>query len=197
MSEADETSLVGRLRAGEDAAYEEIVRLYGGRLLAVARRMLGDEDDARDVVQESFLSAFKAIDGFQGDARLSTWLHRIAVNHALMRIRSRKRHPEEKIDDLLPRYREDGHRLEPAVPWRELSDELLSQGETRVRVREAIARLPEGHRTVLLLRDIEEMDTAEVAELMGMTKNAVKTRLHRARQALRELLEPHLREAAS
>lgn len=196
MSDTDEASLVARLRAGEDAAYEEIVRLYGGRLLVVARRMVGDEDDARDVVQESFLSAFKAIDGFQGDARLSTWLHRIAVNHALMRIRSRKRRPEEKIDDLLPRYREDGHRLEPAAPWRELSDEVLSQGETRVRVREAIGRLPEGYRTVLLLRDIEEMDTAEVAELMGMTKNAVKTRLHRARQALRELLEREFREVA-
>lgn len=194
---ADDAVLVEGLRAGDEAAYEALVRSQGGRLLAVTRRMLGDEDEARDAVQETFLSAFKSIDRFQGEARLSTWLHRIAVNHALMRLRSRRRHPEEKIDDLLPTYRDDGHLAAPATPWRALSDEELESEEVRGRVREAIARLPEGYRTVLLLRDIEELDTAEVAAQLGMTKNAVKTRLHRARMALRELLDREYRELVS
>jgi RNA polymerase sigma-70 factor (ECF subfamily) len=193
----DEAELVRSLRRGDAAAYEFLVRSYAGRLLSVTRRLLGDEDEARDAVQEAFLSAFKSIEGFQGESRLSTWLHRIAVNHALMRLRSRRRRPEEKIEDLLPRYQDDGHMLHPAEPWPELSDERLAREETRARVRDAIARLPEGYRTVLVLRDIEELDTAEVAAQLGMTTNAVKTRLHRARQALRELLDRDLREEPS
>jgi RNA polymerase sigma-70 factor (ECF subfamily) len=197
VADRDERALLAALRRGEDDAYEELVRRYGGRLLAVTRRLLGDEDDARDAVQEAFLSAFKAIDRFEGESLLSTWLHRIAVNHGLMRLRSRRRRPEEKIDDLLPSFREDGHFREPPGPIAELSDEKLVREETRKRVREAIGALPEGYRTVLLLRDIEELDTAEVAELLGMTKNAVKTRLHRARQALHGILAPELLEEGS
>ena len=191
MSEDDARLLEG-LRRGDDAAYEELVRSQGGRLLAVTRRILGDEDDARDAVQEAFLSAFKSIDRFQGGSLVSTWLHRIAVNAALMKLRSRRRRPEESIDDLLPKYLDDGHPAQPAVPWKNLSDAQLIRAETRKQVRAAIDQLPEGYRTVLVLRDIEELDTAEAAELLGMTKNAVKTRLHRARQALRGLLDPEL-----
>lgn len=196
MSEGDangDAKLLQGLRNGDDAAYEELVRTQGGRLLAVTRRILGNDDDAHDAVQEAFLSAFRSIDRFQGGSLVSTWLHRIAVNAALMKLRSRKRRPEESIDDLLPKYLEDGHPAQPAVPWRELSDVQLVRAETREQVRSSIDKLPEGYRTVLVLRDIEELDTAEVAELLGMTKNAVKTRLHRARQALRGLLEPELR----
>jgi RNA polymerase sigma-70 factor (ECF subfamily) len=192
-----ETTLLAGLRSGDDAAYEELVRSYGGRLLAVTRRLLGDEDDARDAVQEAFLSAFKSIDRFQGESLVSTWLHRIAVNAALMKLRSRRRRPEDRIDDLLPQFLEDGHPAQPAVPWRELSDSQLVREETRGRVRAAIDRLPEGYRTILVLRDIEELDTAEVAEQLGMTRNAVKTRLHRARQALRGLLAPEFQADGS
>jgi len=188
----DDARLLEGLRRGDDAAYEELVRSQGGRLLAVTRRILGDEDDARDAVQEAFLSAFKSIDRFQGGSLVSTWLHRIAVNAALMKLRSRRRRPEESIDDLLPKYLDDGHPAQPAVPWKNLSDAQLIRAETRKQVRAAIDQLPEGYRTVLVLRDIEELDTAEAAELLGMTKNAVKTRLHRARQALRGLLDPEL-----
>ena len=95
MSEDDARLLEG-LRRGDDAAYEELVRSQGGRLLAVTRRILGDEDDARDAVQEAFLSAFKSIDRFQGGSLVSTWLHRIAVNAALMKLRSRRRRPGER-----------------------------------------------------------------------------------------------------
>ena len=101
--------------------------------------------------------------------------------------------PEQPIDDLLPGFLEDGHLESPTPGWRRLPDELAGQGETKALVRKAIDRLPEGYRNVLLLRDIEELDTEETARAMGISQNAVKTRLHRARVALRELLEPHLR----
>lgn len=194
-SAADEQALVERLRAGEDAAYEELVRTRGARMLAVARRFLRSEEDARDAVQESFISAFKAIDRFEGGARLSTWLHRIVVNAALMKLRSQKRRPETSIEELLPRFREDGHFAEPPAEWQRPADELLERRETREQVRAAIDRLPESYRTVLLLRDIEDLDTAETAQALGITANAAKIRLHRARQALRELLDEHMRES--
>ncbi len=189
----DEPKLLEALRAGDGEAYERLVRSYGGRMLAVTRRLLRDEEEARDAVQDAFLSAFRSIDRFEGQSRLSTWLHRIAVNAALMKLRSKKRKPETSIEDLLPGFIEDGHMAEPPeAPWREGADALLARGETREWVRRRIDDLPESHRTVLLLRDIEELDTAEVAKLLDLSPGAVKTRLHRARQALRSLLDPDL-----
>lgn len=189
-----EAELLAGLRAGDDAAYERLVRTHGGRLLAVARRLLSNEDDARDALQEAFLSAFRAIGSFHEGARLSTWLHRIVINAALMKLRSRRRKPEEPIDNLLPTFLEDGHRENAGPAWKETTESVLQQQETRVLVRECIDRLPESYRTVLLLRDIEELDTEEAAQLLGISPNAVKIRLHRARQALRTLLDPYFRE---
>lgn len=194
----DEMSLVSALRAGEETAFAELVRGYGGRMLAVAKRLLRDEDEARDVVQEAFLSAFRSIGRFEGSARLSTWLHRIVVNCALMKLRSRQRKPEEPIEELMPRFLEDGHRVDHFAPgWEEPVDVLLQRKEVCFLVRRSIDRLPATYRTVLLCRDIEGLDTAEVAALLGISENAVKVRLHRARQALRELLDPHLRGVAA
>jgi len=187
--------LLERLRAGEEQAYEELVRNYGGRLLAVARRFLPVEEDARDAVQDAFLSAFRGVHRFEGNAQLSTWLHRIVVNASLMKLRTRRRKPEQSIEDLLPGYLEDGHFERPASPWRSDGLDPAEQNELRELVLRSIHSLPEGHRDVLLLRDIEDFDTEEAAELLGISPGAVKTRLHRARQALRELLEPYLREA--
>lgn len=188
-----DASLLARLRRGEENACEELVRTHGGRLLAVARRMLRNEEDAKDAVQQAFLSAFRALPGFNGQSQISTWLHRIVVNTALMKLRSRSRRPEESIEELLPRFQEDGHHAETWSDWGVSADRLLQQRETRERVRVAIDQLPESYRTVLLLRDIEELDTARTAELLGLTANAVKIKLHRARQALARLLESELR----
>jgi len=192
-----EAELLAGLRAGDDAAYERLVRTYGGRLLTVARRFLPSEDDARDALQDAFLSAFRAIGNFQEGARVSTWLHRIVINAALMKLRSRRRKPEEIIDELLPTFSEDGHRENAGPAWKETAESVLQQQETRALVRACIDRLPESYRTVLLLRDIEELDTEETARLLDVSPNAVKIRLHRARQALRTLLDPHFREDAA
>jgi len=189
---ADEAQLVAALRRGDEAAFEALVRANLGRMLATARRMLGNDDDARDAVQEAFQAAFRAIGAFSGDARLSTWLHRIVVNAALMKHRSRRRRPEEPIDDLLPCFDADGHWVSgmaaPAVP----TERLLQSRQVRALVRACIDRLPESYRTVLLLRDIEQLDTEEASRALGVTTTAVKVRLHRARQALRTLLEQSL-----
>ena len=190
----DEATLVAGLRARDPEAFETLVRTYTPRLLSVARRMLGgNEEDARDVVQDAMLSAFRSIDRFEGTARVSTWLHRIVVNAALMKIRTRRRKPEESLEPLLPTFKEEGGHAAAVAGWDEPADRLAEQEETRQLVRDAILGLPEGYRDVLILRDIQELDTAETARALGITANAVKIRLHRARQALRTRLDSHLR----
>jgi RNA polymerase sigma-70 factor (ECF subfamily) len=178
--------LVSRLQRGDDAAFEELVRAHGGRLLSVARRFLGSSDDAQDAVQEAFIKAFKAIHTFEERAQLHTWLHRILVNTALMKLRERRRKPEESLDDLLPTFASDGHQTTESREW---SDAIFERKETAALVRDAIASLPEQYRLVLVLRDLEEHDTAETARILKTTTTVVKVRLHRARQALRTLLD--------
>jgi RNA polymerase sigma-70 factor (ECF subfamily) len=189
--------LLERLRRGDQEAFTELVEGNTARLLAVAQRILRNEHDARDAVQEAFLMAFKGLPAFNGSAKLSTWLHRIAVNACLMRLRRRKHRAEASIDDLLPRFDESGHWADAPGRLAASSDELLERRETRVAVRRCIDQLPETYRTVLLLRDIEDMETEAVAELLAITPNAVKIRLHRARQALRTLLEAELGGASA
>ena len=184
-----EGDLVQGLRAGDESAFEQLVRQFGGRMLATARRFVSDDHDARDIVQDALLSAFKGIGSFSGGSKVSTWLHRIVVNCALMRLRTRRRRPEESIDDLLPHFDERGEWLSGKATWAGSADCLLEREQTRGMVRRCIDRLPEGYRTVLLLRDIEELDTDEAALALGITPNATKIRLHRARQALRSLIE--------
>jgi RNA polymerase sigma-70 factor (ECF subfamily) len=192
--DADEQALLARLRAGENAAFEQLIRSHGGRLLAVARHFLPVEEDARDAVQEAFVSAFRSIGRFEGKARVSTWLHRIVVNAALMKLRAARRKPQQSIEELLPGFLESGMLERPASPWRKTALDGPEREALRALLHQKIQMLPERYRNVLLLRDIEELDTQETAEFMGISEGAVKTRLHRARLALRELLEPHLRE---
>ena len=191
-SDAD-ASFLDRLRGGDDAAFAELVERNAGRMLAAANRLLRNEDEARDAVQDAFVSAFKSIAAFNAEAKLSTWLHRIVVNAALMRLRSRKHRAEQSIDDLLPRFDDAGRWAQEPGRVAASSQELLERRETRVVVRHCIDQLPDTYRTVLLMRDIDDLDTDEAAELLGITPNAVKIRLHRARQALRTLIEQELR----
>jgi RNA polymerase sigma-70 factor, ECF subfamily len=181
--------LVERLKAHDEEAFETMVRQYGGRMLATARRLLGNEHDANDAVQQAFISVFKSIAGFNGEAKLSTWLHRIVVNAALGQMRYRRRRPELPIDDLLPRFDEEGRWAGDAAPQSEARENLTDGRETEEMVRHCIDRLPAVYRSVLVLRDIEELDTAEAAEMLAVTPNAAKIRLHRARQALKTLIE--------
>jgi RNA polymerase sigma-70 factor (ECF subfamily) len=189
---SDEPALVEGLRRGDAQAFETLIRTHAGRLIRVAQRILGNEEDARDAVQEAFISAYKSRQQFNADSKIGTWLHRIAINAALMKLRTKRRHPEESIDDLEPRFLPTGKHLEKFVSWEQPVDEMLAQKETASFVRAAIDELPEAYRTVLLIRDIEGFSNQEAAEILGTTTNAVKIRLHRARMALRSLLAPRM-----
>jgi RNA polymerase sigma-70 factor (ECF subfamily) len=189
----EEQALLAGLRAGEERAFETLVREQTRRLLPMARRFLGSHEDARDAVQETLVAALQSIETFRGEARLSTWIRHIGVNQCLMMLRKRRRHPEVAIEPLLPKFDESGHMETPCEKW-ESAPDLLEQSETQALVRKLIDELPETYRSVLLLRDIEELSTEEVASLLAVSRTAVKVRLHRARQALRTLLEPHVRK---
>ena len=193
----DEHDLLAAVRAKDERACGQFVRRYGGRMLATATRLLGDTALAEDCVQEAFLSAFNNLDRFEGRSGVGTWLHRITVNACLMKLRSRRRKAEEPIDDLLPTFDENGCRIEPAWKSTRSVDDLVAEQQVRELVIKKIGELPDSYRIVLVLRDIEELDTREVAEILDTTEGAVKVRLHRARTALKKLLEPILRGVAS
>ena len=178
-------ALLERLRSGDEQAFEELVRREQGHLLSVAKRILRDDDEARDAVQETLLAAYRALPYYQGEARLSTWLHRIAVNASLMRLRSRRRRREDLMDDI-------GASDVPPAAWAVVEDDVCERAEMRALVRACIAKLPERYRQVIVLRDLEERDTQETADALGIGADAVKMRLHRARAALRAMLAPHL-----
>ena len=178
---SEEQELLAGLRRGDRAVVTDFVQAHIGWMRALALRLVKDEGLAEDCVQE---------------ALMKTWLHRITINEALMKLRSRKRLEEDLIDPLLPDFDETGCRIE--APWQRLdsADEILDQERQRNLVRSKIDELPESYRIVLMLRDIEEMTTAEVADFLGITESNVKVRLHRARAALKRLLEPLLRGQA-
>jgi RNA polymerase sigma-70 factor (ECF subfamily) len=186
----EDVALLALVRAGDERACEALVRRHGGRMLAVARRFLRTEEDSADAVQDAFLSAFRSLDGFEGNSALGTWLHRIVVNVCLMRLRARSRSREVRIDELLPTFDASGHHGRPVRPWEDPALARLTRAEVCAQVRACIEELPEPYREVLLLRDIEELNTEQTAQHLGINPGAVKTRLHRARQALRALLEP-------
>jgi RNA polymerase sigma-70 factor (ECF subfamily) len=181
-----DADIVARMHAGDSEAFAIVVQCYTPRLLAVAARFFRCAEDRADAVQDAFLSAFRSLSTFAGKARLSTWLHRIVVNVCLMKLRARSRSPEIPMNDKLPPSGGGWSSREPLAVME------LSAAEIREQVRSCINRLPPSYRTVLVLRDLEEMDTDVTARALGTTSAVVKTRLHRARRALRMLLEPLL-----
>ena len=191
----DDRLLLERLQAGDESAFEDLLRTQGGRLLAVARRLLRNDADARDALQDAMVAAVRALRTFRGESQLSTWLHRIVVNAALMKLRSRRRAPETSIEPLLPAFAADGHH-ERSWQCEPDAERMLLDREKRAAVRQGIDRLPETYRTVLLLRDIDGLDTGTVATMLEVSPNAVKIRLHRARLALLTLLSPEHRTPA-
>jgi RNA polymerase sigma-70 factor (ECF subfamily) len=190
----DDGYLIERLRNGDELAFEELVEHHAAPLLAVTRRILRDEEDSRDAVQEAFVAAFRGIGEFQSESRVSTWLHRIAVNCALMKLRIRARR-ERDVDALLPHFEADGHQDHSSVGWTETAEDILQREQSCALVRQCIDQLPESYRVVLVLRDIEQLSPDVVAAKLQITRDNLKVKLHRARQALRTLLDPHMRGA--
>jgi len=172
---------------------DALVRDNIGWMLAVAQRLLKDRALAEDAVQEAFLSAFRGLGKFEQRSSLKTWLHRITVNACLMKLRQLKRLAEQPIDEYLPEFNRYECRVE--ARWGNLAsvEEILNNEQRSAQVHEMIDKLPGDYRIVLLLRDIEGYNTEEVVELLGISESNVKVRLHRARAALKKLIEPILR----
>ena len=172
---------------------EALVRDNIGWMLGLAGRLMRDESLAEDIVQEAFLKAFKGLADFEGRSSLQSWLHRVTVNVALSKMRQLKRLAEQPIDEHLPEFDQYDCRIE--LPWSRLAsvDEIVESRDTLSRINDAIDKLPDAYRVVLQLRDIEEYATSEVAALLDISESNVKVRLHRARAALKKLLEPILR----
>jgi RNA polymerase sigma-70 factor (ECF subfamily) len=185
----EDHELVGHLKARDERAFETMVHRYTNQMLATARRVLGSEHDAQDAVQQAFISVFRAIPGFNAEARLSTWLHKIVVNAALAQLRSRHRRVPEL---LLEHLRTECDALDEQAggsSWvTHGGEQAMADQETREMVRTCIDQLPESYRAVLFLRDIQELDTAEVAKRLAISPNAIKIRLHRGRQVLKTLV---------
>ncbi|MBL9089371.1 MAG: sigma-70 family RNA polymerase sigma factor [Planctomycetia bacterium] len=185
----DADGLVARLQRGDDAAFETLVRMHGPRMLAVARRYLPQDADAQDALQDAFVNVARAIGGFEGASRLETWLHRIVVNAALMKLRARSRRPEVSVDEeALARI----ERSRGPSGWSSTADEALSRRELEEIVRDEVARLPDDYRAVLVLRDVEGLGVDEIAALLDVGAAAAKMRLQHARRMLRAALGARL-----
>lgn len=187
-ADADE-ALVERARAGDLAAFEDLVCRHEQRLYTLARRMTGNDQDAEDVTQQSFISALQHLDGFRGDAKFQTWLMRITTYAALRIIRKRKGLPMVSLD-AATEPDEDGSVPHPEyiADWRSAPDELAGHGETRRLIDDALETLDAKHRMVFLLRDVEGFSVRETAEALGISEANTKVRLLRARLQLREQL---------
>jgi RNA polymerase sigma-70 factor (ECF subfamily) len=190
----DEGALVSAAKAGDVASFEELVSRYEGRIFRLTMNITQNREDAQDATQDAFLKSFKNLDRFQGDSRFYTWLVRIAVNEALMRLRKRRPNvvsldePVETAEDLIPHEIQD---------WDPTPEQRYARTEMNSILNDAIAKLDPIFRTVFLLRDVEQVSTEETAELLGISVPAVKSRLLRARLKLREFLNPFFRRGAT
>lgn len=191
-SNVADKEIVARLKAGDMSACADCIELHSDALYRLAWRLLGNEAEAEEVVQETFLSAFKSLDSFDGRSTLGTWLFRITYNAALMR-RRRRQEATLPVDDLLENEYSMPQQL---FDWCCLPEKDYLSSEAQSKINEAIQQLPETLRVVVQLRDIEGLNTAEVAEILDISDGAVKVRLHRARLALRESLSGYFEERA-
>jgi RNA polymerase sigma-70 factor (ECF subfamily) len=193
LSQLSDDELVERARARDVSAFEALVDRHEEKIYRLAMRFVRNETDAREILQETFLSAWRNLDSFQGKAQFASWLYRVAVNAALMQLRSQRRHPQVAVDDLTPEAlgeaaRVAGPGLGAGDDWSKRPDEQFQSDELRRQIQSAVNALPESQRAVFLLRDVDGLSTEETGELLGLTVPTVKTRLHRARLALREAI---------
>jgi RNA polymerase sigma-70 factor (ECF subfamily) len=196
-----EAALVARLRAGDAAALEALMERHAARVYRVARGITRSDGDAEEVVQDVFLTLYQKIGAFEGRSSLGTWMYRVATNAALIKRRGKRAEVEVSLEDHLPSFRDDGHREGERsfllADWSQRPDDELLQGEARRVLDEAVQALPEHYRAVLVLRDVEGVSNEEAAEVLGETVASVKSRLHRARMALREQLTRYHHEAGT
>ena len=190
----DETALIARIQGGDKAACAECIEIHSPAIYRLALRLMQNEAEAEDVMQETFLNAFRAIDSFEGRSGLGTWLYRIAYNAAMMRLRRPNPYMVSVDETLLS----DTQTIVPRqlFDWCCLPEEDFESDEVRTELEKAIHELPESLKAVFVLRELEGLSTAETAETLELSPGAVKVRLHRARLWLRERLTPYFEDLA-
>lgn len=189
-------ALVARAKTGEFASFEELVGRHEERVYRLAMRLVRNETDAQEVVQETLLSAWRNLPRFEGKSQFGSWVYRIAANAALMLLRSRRRHPQVSFDEVGEQALEEAPPEQASgfgagVDWSRRPDEQLQSSELRRHIQAAVDALPDSTRTVFLLRDVDGLSTEETAEALDITVPTVKTRLHRARLALRRTISEY------
>ena len=190
----DEKELITGIRNGNETCYKNLVQKYWNELNFLANRLLGDEAIAKDCVQEAFIKAITKISSFEGRGSFRAWLHQIVVNEALIELRKKTARKEETLDQFMLDFDETGHYVESYRGHSVSLDVLQESIEVKQQLKQSIDKLPDNFRIILILRDYEGYSTREVAEKLDMTEQNVKVRLHRARLALRNLLQPLLKE---
>jgi len=190
-----ELSLLARARQGDGPALEALMATYSTRIYRLAVGITRNPTDAEEVVQDVFMTIVRKGQSFEGRAALGSWIYRVTANAALNKRRGKRQEVETALEECLPTYTADGHRAGDRsfvlADWSQDPDATLQSIETRRQLSRAIDSLPEGYRAVLVLRDVEELSNEEVAEVLGESVASVKSRLHRARMALRERLTRH------
>jgi RNA polymerase sigma-70 factor (ECF subfamily) len=198
---AADAQALEQLRSGDAGALESLMQRYAQRVYRLAFGITRSQADAEEVVQDVFLTVFRKHDTFEGRAALGSWIYRVTANAALNKRRGKRAEVEVPLEPYLPSFLPDGHREGDRAfllaDWSAMPDRALLTTETRALVNAAIAELPERYRAVLLLRDVEERSNEEVAEILGESVASVKSRLHRARMALRERLTRRLARGES
>jgi RNA polymerase sigma-70 factor, ECF subfamily len=186
----EDRRLLARAQAGDIAAFEELVEAHRDKVFGLALRMTRSEADAAEVAQETFLSAYQHLQDFRGDAAFGSWVHRIAANHALMRLRHLRVVQAVEEDLQVPEFTERGSLAQyPERDWSRDAEEKALDAELGQAIQQATDRLPEGYREVFLLKDVEGLSYEQISELTGDSVPAIKSRLHRARLALREAID--------
>ena len=186
-----DATLVAAARNGKPTAFEELLARHERTIFRLAENVTQNREDAEEVMQDAFFRAFTHLEGFNGDARFSTWLTRIAINQALMKLRRRR--PTVSLDD--ERETENHFVIHEVEDWGPSPEQRYSQQELQNILGEAMGQLSPGLRLVTQLRDVEQLSTEETAQILGLSVSAVKSRSHRARITLRETLNPYFRQA--
>jgi RNA polymerase sigma-70 factor, ECF subfamily len=192
-----DAALVEALRGGDPEAIETLVERYGDRVYRLALRITGLKEDAEEAAQDALWTAARKIHTFKGESAFGSWLYRISANAAYQKLRARKsKSAEIALEDVLPALEENGRHFEPMDDWSPRVDDHASQGELREVLEEAIDGLPADYRTALVLHDVEGLSNPDIAEALGISLPAVKSRVHRSRLFVRKRLSEYLATGA-
>jgi len=191
-----DAALLAALRAETPEAPEMLVDTYGDRVYRLTYRITGSNEDAEEATQDALWTAARKIDSFKGESQFGSWLYRIAANAAYQKLRTRRAKTREiAIDDVLPAFDNDGLHFEPMDDWAPRVDDNAVNGELRDVLETAIAELPPDYRTALVMHDVEGMPNPDIAETLGISLPAVKSRVHRSRLFVRKKLAEYMADA--